>query len=99
MTQQHRTVDECRLDFRPLPAVICEALISRRCRNPEPPLAWTKGRVLLDEEQAASDNVSSSQLVSFDGLAVVTLGVTVVGLVKPLAGANWMGPLAARNCR
>lgn len=104
MTQQQRTVEECRLDLRPLPAVICEALISRRCRNPPLaplPLVLTKGRVRLDDEQA-SDDVSSSQLVgsfSLTGLdEVVDVDVTVA-LVRPLTGANWTGPLAALNCR
>lgn len=100
MTQQQRTVDECRLDLRPLPAVICDALINRRCRKLDPPLVWTIGRVRLDDQHDSDDaEVSSSQLAaSFDGLAVVVLEVVVVA-VKPLTGANWTGPLAARSCR
>ena len=60
----------------------------------------TRGRVRLDEEgkaAVASSSASGLQLLgsALTGLFVVALGV----VVSPLAGANWTGPLAARNCR
>jgi hypothetical protein len=61
----------------------------------------TKGRVRLEEDGeeavASASAPSGLQLLgsTLTGLIVVVLPV----VVNPLAGANWTGPLAARNCR
>ena len=60
----------------------------------------TKGRVRLEEEgkeAVASASVPSGLLLL--GSALTGLVVVLPVVVSPLAGANWIGPLAARNCR
>lgn len=57
----------------------------------------TNGRVRLEDE--GDEAVASASAVS----ALQLLGSLLTGLddvlvVRPLAVANWTGPLAARNC-
>lgn len=62
----------------------------------------TKGLVRLDEEgKEAVASASAPSGLQLPG-SVLTGLVVFVGValpVSPLAGANWTGPLAARNCR